>query len=152
MNHTLISHAGRAFAALAISCALVAGFTPAASAIGSPATASSVANGKKKVNVGLDLSKNKAKANEEVKLHGKLDVLEGGLLSDEAVSSGSETLILQTQTSAGLWVDYGSYYCKPKGTFSLSLSFSATVSLRLYHPETTLYLSAYSNISLLTIL
>ncbi|MFD8500706.1 hypothetical protein [Amycolatopsis sp. NPDC059657] len=152
MNHTLISRACRTFAVLAISCALVAGFTPAASAIGSPVTAASTTNGKKKVNVGLDLSKKQAKANEEVKLKGKLDVLEGGLLSDDAVSSGSETLILQTQISGGVWVDYGSYYCKPKGTFSLNFSFSATVSLRLYHPETTLYLSAYSSISLLTIL
>jgi len=56
-----------------------------------------------------------------------------------------EAVIVQ-QLQAGVWVNLADTTCRPNGgfTFSLSFSLSATVSLRLYHPETTLYAAAYS--------
>jgi len=54
------------------------------------------------------------------------------------------------QLQAGAWVNLADTTCRPNGGFSFSLSFSvsATVSLRLYHPESTLYAAAYSSSTL----
>lgn len=57
-----------------------------------------------------------------------------------------ETLYVQ-QFQAGAWVDVASGGCRPDGDFLLSVTFSvsATVQLRVYHPETDLYLAGYSD-------
>ncbi|RSN30830.1 hypothetical protein DL990_23020 [Amycolatopsis sp. WAC 01416] len=146
MNQTLIPPVRRAFAALAISCALVAGLAPAASAIGSPAPvpASSEA-GKKKVKLDASLSKKQVKVNEKVTLKGKLQV-------DGARTDGTDSLeaIIVQQLQGSVWVNIADTTCRPNSTFSLKLSFSfsAVITLRAYHPETTLYASAYTSSNL----
>ncbi|MGY6654584.1 hypothetical protein ACXIZN_20645 [Amycolatopsis sp. TRM77291] len=145
MNQTLIPPVRRAFAALAISCALVAGLAPAAAATGSPAPlpASSEA-GKKKVKLDASLSKKQVKVNEKVTLKGTLQAQEG--------TDGTDSLeaIIVQQLQGSVWVNIADTTCRPNSTFSLKLSFSfsAVVTLRAYHPETTLYASAYTSSNL----
>ncbi|MFJ8911465.1 hypothetical protein [Amycolatopsis sp. NPDC102389] len=145
MNQTLIPPVRRAFAALAISCALVAGLAPAASATAAPAPAPvSAEAGKKKVKLDASLSKKQAKVNEKVTLKGTLQAAEG--------SDGTESLeaIIVQQLQGSVWVNIADTTCRPNSTFSLKLSFSlsAVITLRAYHPETTLYASAYTSSNL----
>ncbi|MGW5702640.1 hypothetical protein [Amycolatopsis japonica] len=145
MNQTLIPPVRRAFAALAISCALVAGLAPAASATAAPAPAPASAEaGKKKVKLDASLSKKQAKVNEKVTLKGTLQAQEGGDAADSL-----EAIIVQ-QLQGSVWVNIADTTCRPNSTFSLKLSFSfsAVVTLRAYHPETTLYASAYTSSNL----
>lgn len=147
MNQTLIPPVRRAFAALAISCALVAGLAPAASATGSPVPApASPEISKKKVKLDASLSKKQAKVNEKVTLRGNLQV-EGGSRSDG--TDGLEAIIVQ-QLQGSVWVNIADTTCRPNSTFSLrlSFSFSAVITLRAYHPETTVYASAYTSSNL----
>ncbi|WP_206792290.1 hypothetical protein [Amycolatopsis sp. MtRt-6] len=136
--------ASRILSALVISTAL-AGLVPAlaAPAVAAPLSAaagSAVEAGKGKVKLDGKLGKDHVKVNEKVDLKGNLKVLDAA--RSEAVL---ETVIVQ-QLRAGTWVNIADTTCRPNGGFSFSLSFSlsATVSLRLYHPETTLYAAAYS--------
>jgi len=135
--------ASRILSALVISIA-VAGLAPALAA---PATAapltSSVEAGKGKVKVDGKLAKDHVKVNEKVDLKGNLKVLDAARAEDG--TQALEAVIVQ-QLQAGVWVNLADTTCRPNGgfTFSLSFSLSATVSLRLYHPETTLYAAAYS--------
>ncbi|AIG78264.1 MULTISPECIES: hypothetical protein [Amycolatopsis] len=145
MNQTLIPPVRRAFAALAISCALVAGLAPAASATAAPAPAPvSAEAGKKKVKLDASLSKKQAKVNEKVTLKGTLQAQEGGDAADSL-----EAIIVQ-QLQGSVWVNIADTTCRPNSTFSLKLSFSfsAVITLRAYHPETTLYASAYTSSNL----
>ncbi|ANN16439.1 hypothetical protein SD37_12780 [Amycolatopsis orientalis] len=146
MNQTLIPPVRRALAALAISCALVAGLAPAASAIGSPAPVpASPEISKKKVKLDASLSKKQAKVNENV-------VLKGTLKEEGARSDGTDSLeaIIVQQLQGSVWVNIADTTCRPNSTFSLrlSFSFSAVITLRAYHPETTLYASAYTSSNL----
>ncbi|MFB9689325.1 hypothetical protein [Amycolatopsis plumensis] len=131
-------------AALAVAVAL-AGLAPALAGPAGAASLSSVTEvGKGKVKVEGKLGKDHVKVNEKVDLKGTLQVLDAAR-TDQTV----ETVIVQ-QLQAGAWVNIADTTCRPNGGFSLRLSFSvsATVSLRLYHPETTLYAAAYSTGSL----
>ncbi len=141
----------RILSALVISIA-VAGLVPAlattASATGSAASVSTVADTHKgKVKLDAKLAKDHVKVNEKVDLKGNLKVL------DATRADGTETLeaVIVQQLQAGVWVNLANTSCRPNGGFSFSLSFSlsATISLRLYHPETTLYAAAYSSSTLL---
>jgi len=130
----------RLLSALVISVAL-GGLAPALAApAGAAPLSSAVEAGKGKVKVDGKLSKDHVKVNEKVDLKGNLQVLDAAR-TDQTV----EAVIVQ-QLQAGAWVNIADTTCRPNGGFSLSLSFSlsATVSLRLYHPETTLYAAAYS--------
>lgn len=147
MNHTLIPPVRRALAALAISCALVAGLAPAASAIGSsgPVPASSEIS-KKKVKLDASLSKKQVKVNEKVDFKGSLQSLDGARTDG---TDGLEAIIVQ-QLQGSVWVNIADTTCRPNLSFSLRLSFSlsAVITLRAYHPETTLYASAYTSTNL----
>jgi hypothetical protein len=142
--------ARRILSALVISIA-VAGLVPAlaAPATAAPLTASASASteaGKGKVKLDGKLGKDRVKVGEKVSLKGNLDVL------DAARADGTQTLeaVIVQQLQAGVWVNLANTSCRPNGGFSFSLSFSlsATISLRLYHPETTLYAAAYSSTNL----
>jgi hypothetical protein len=132
--------ARRILSALVISTAL-AGVVPALAnpAVAAP-LASSTEAGKGKVKVDGKLGKDHVKVNEKVDLKGKLEVLDA-----PRAEQALETVIVQ-QLQGGVWVNLADTGCRPNGgfTFRLSFSLSATVSLRLYHPETTLYAAAYS--------
>jgi len=139
---TRTSHStSRVLSALVISVAL-GGLAPAlaAPAGAAPLSSAAVEAGKGKVKVDGKLSKDHVKVNEKVDLKGNLQVLDAAR-TDQTV----EAVIVQ-QLQAGAWVNIADTTCRPNGGFSLSLSFSlsATVSLRLFHPETTLYAAAYS--------
>lgn len=150
MNGPSLSRTGRVLTALVLSC-LVAGLAPAA-ATAAPApspSSSTVALAKGKVKVDAKLAKGKVKKGEKVKLTGKLDVLAEGSRLD-----ATEPLIVQQQISAGAWIDIATTSCRPNGSYSLNLSFSlsASLSLRVYHPETTIYASAYSSVFALLVI
>ncbi|MGK3207292.1 hypothetical protein [Amycolatopsis sp. MEPSY49] len=147
MTRTLLS-TRRTLSALVIGIA-VAGLVPAlaAPATAAPVSASAGAEtGKGKVKVDGKLGKDHVKVNEKVDLKGNLKVL------DAARTDGTQTLetVIVQQLQAGVWVNLADTTCRPNGGFSFSLSFSlsATISLRLYHPETTLYAAAYSSSTL----
>ncbi|WP_103342811.1 hypothetical protein [Amycolatopsis sp. CA-126428] len=130
----------RILSALVISVAL-GGLSPAlAVPAGAAPHSSGVEAGKGKVKVEGKLGKDHVKVNEKVDLKGNLQVLDAAR-SEQSV----ETVIVQ-QLQAGAWVNIADTTCRPNGGFRFDLSFSlsATVSLRLYHPETTLYAAAYS--------
>ncbi|WP_410609259.1 hypothetical protein [Amycolatopsis sp. lyj-109] len=132
--------AGRILSALAITVA-VAGLAPAlATPAGAGPLFSATEAGKGKVKVDGKLAKDHVKVNEKVDLKGNLQVL------DAARSEATVEAVVVQQLQAGAWVNIADTTCRPNGGFSLSLSFrlSATVSLRLFHPETTLYAAAYS--------
>jgi hypothetical protein len=135
--------ASRILSALVISIA-VAGLAPALAApAGAAPLVSSVEAGKGKVKVDGKLGKDHVKVNEKVDLKGNLKVLDAARAED-----GTQTVeaVFVQQLQAGTWVNLADTTCRPNGgfTFSLSFSLSATISLRLYHPETTLYAAAYS--------
>ena len=140
----MISTPRKILTALALSAAL-AGLAPALAApAGAAPLSSAVEAGKGKVKLDGKLGKDHVKVNEKVDLKGNLKVLDAAR-SEAAL----ETVIVQ-QLQAGTWVNIADTGCRPNGGFSFSLSFSlsATVSLRLYHPETTLYAAAYSSSTL----
>ncbi|WP_026360501.1 hypothetical protein [Amycolatopsis nigrescens] len=146
MNRTAIS-ARRVLVALAVCCA-TAGFAPAASAASSPSTTPAVsAVDGQGVKVHAKLDKSQVKVGEKVKLKGSLHAL------SPARSDGLELLLVQ-RLSAGVWVDVNSTNCRPNGSYSLSLSFqfSAQLTLRVFHPATTLYAAASSELVTLAVL
>ncbi|KDN19897.1 hypothetical protein [Amycolatopsis rifamycinica] len=132
--------AARILSALVLSLAL-AGLVPAlVSPAGAASLSSSAEAGKGKVKLDGKLGKDHVKVNEKVDLKGNLKVL------DAARSEATVETVIVQQLQAGAWVNIADTTCRPNGGFSFNLSFSvsATISLRLFHPESTLYAAAYS--------
>ncbi|WP_370942985.1 hypothetical protein AB5J62_28430 [Amycolatopsis sp. cg5] len=153
MNHTLISHAGRAFAALAISCALVAGFAPAASAIGSPDQTSSVAvhGKKKKAKLQAEAEKKEIKAGEKAKIKGRMDVEDAANARTDGLESVEPIILQKLDIRTNTWVNIADGGCKPNGKYKIELTFTlrATLTLRVYHPASaTIDLAVSANILL----
>jgi len=146
MNHTPISRITKTFAVL-VTGIVLAGLVPAA-AVASPASPTSSeqtsVHKKKKVKLEAKADKSKVKVGEETKLKGRLDVV----ADDGRDAADALELIIVQKLVAGVWVDLSNGSCRPNGSFSLSLSFSvkASLTLRVYHPETTLYASATSSV------
>ncbi|EMD23858.1 hypothetical protein [Amycolatopsis azurea] len=146
MNHTPISRITKTFAVL-VTGIVLAGLVPAA-AVASPASPTSSEQTsvykKKKVKLEAKADKSKVKVGEETKLKGRLDVV----ADDGRDAADALELIIVQKLVAGVWVDLSNGSCRPNGSFSLSLSFSvkASLTLRVYHPETTLYASATSSV------
>ncbi|MFC3455586.1 hypothetical protein [Amycolatopsis speibonae] len=145
MNHTPISRISKTFAVL-VTGIVLAGLVPAATAVAAPASSAQTSvHNKKKVKLEAKADKSKVKVGEETKLKGRLDVV-----PDEADGDATEALelIVVQKLVAGVWVDLSNGSCRPNGSFSLSLSFSvkASLTLRVFHPETTLYASATSSV------
>lgn len=107
---------------------------------------------KKHVKVQAKLGKGKVKVNEKVKLKGSLDIdlpLRAHARTDaDADADASLEPIVVQRLDGNAWVDVASTSCKPNGGFHLKLSFQfrAELTLRVYHPETTLYTSASSSL------
>ncbi|MBB5856672.1 hypothetical protein ACFQ05_27670 [Amycolatopsis umgeniensis] len=145
MNHTPISRITGTFAVLAAGIVL-AGLVPAATAVAaqaSPASSEQTSvHKKKKVKLEAKADKSKVKVGEETKLKGRLDVIAEGDGADAL------ELIIVQKLVAGVWVDLSNGSCKPNGKFVLSLSFSvkASLTLRVFHPETEIYASATSSV------
>ena len=133
----------RTLAALTIGCAAVTA-TPV---VASAAPAAAHAPAKHKMKVQAAAAKGKVKKGEQTQVKGRIDDLA------RSAASGTETLYVQ-QLRAGVWVNVFSDTCRPNGAFSIDVSFnvSATLSLRVYHPESSLYVSAYSDVFALVVI
>ncbi|SEF34035.1 hypothetical protein SAMN05421837_107177 [Amycolatopsis pretoriensis] len=127
--------------ALVIACTVALAAPAVALAAAGPAP--SVVQGKKhKAKVEAKADKSRVKVGEETKIKGSFADLGG-----QESLSGGEPVIVQ-QLKAGVWVNLSTGTCRPNGNFVFSLSFSlrATVTLRVFHPETDLYVSAVSSV------
>ncbi|WP_106178134.1 hypothetical protein [Prauserella shujinwangii] len=137
----------RLFVALLASClVLVLGSAAAAASPGA------VTGPKKDLKVHAAVDKKVVKVNEKVKLRGALEVRSQGKGRADA-SGGLEPVIVQS-LQAGAWVNLTTSSCRPNGKFflNLSFSFSANLTLRVYHPETHVYASAYSELVTLAVI
>ncbi|WP_142001104.1 hypothetical protein [Amycolatopsis cihanbeyliensis] len=136
-----------ALVATAIGCALLTATPATAAPAGSAAPTQQVTQftPKQKVKVKAKVDKKTVKANGKVKVDGRFDLAKGDLATD-ALTGGVTKVHLQQQLSTGLWVDLRSAPCRPSGTFSFNLKIATTVTVRVYHPETTIYTSASSEL------
>ncbi|WIY07060.1 hypothetical protein QRX60_25590 [Amycolatopsis mongoliensis] len=128
--------------ALVIACTVALAAPAVASAATGPAPAAVQGHKKHKAKVEAKADKTRVKVGEETKIKGSFADLGG----QESVSGGEPVIVQQLQ--AGVWVNLSTGTCRPNGNFVFSLSFSlrATLSLRVYHPETDLYVSAVSSV------
>lgn len=133
----------RTLAALTVGCAALA-VTPVA-ATAAPAAVQAPA--KHKMKVQAKPAKAKVKKHEKTQIKGRIDD------AARSAATGTETLIVQ-ELQAGAWVNVATGGCEPNGAFAIDVSFdvSATLSLRVFHPESTLYAAAYSDVFALVVL
>ncbi len=136
-----------ALVATVLGCALLTATPPAmASQAGSaPAQHADQFAPKQKVKIKAKVDKKKVKANGKVRIDGRFELEKGGRGQD-ALGSGATKVYLQQQLSTGLWVDLRTAPCLPHGTFRFNLKVSTTLTVRVYHPETTIYTSASSEL------
>ncbi|MFI9383208.1 hypothetical protein [Kutzneria sp. NPDC052558] len=133
----------RTLAALTVGCAAFTVMPVAASA----APAAVHAPAKHKMKVQAKPVKDQVKKREKTQIKGRIDD------SARAAAADSETLVVQ-ELRAGAWVTVATGGCRPNGAFSIDVSFevSARLSLRVFHPESTLYAAAYSDVFALVVL
>jgi hypothetical protein len=127
--------------ALVIACTVALAAPTVALAATGPAPAA-VQGKKHKAKLEAKAEKTRVKVGEETKIKGSFADLGG-----QESLSGGEPVIVQ-QLKAGVWVDLTTGTCKPNGVFRFSLSFSirANVTLRVFHPETELYVGVVSSL------
>jgi hypothetical protein len=127
--------------ALVIACTVALAAPTVAPAATGPAPAA-VQGKKHKAKLEAKADKNRVKVGEETKIKGSFADLGG-----QESLSGGEPVIVQ-QLNAGVWVNLSTGTCRPNGNFVFSLSFSvrASVTLRVVHPETELYVGVVSNL------
>jgi hypothetical protein len=127
--------------ALVIACTVALAAPTVALAATGPAPAA-VQGKKHKAKLEAKAEKTRVKVGEETKIKGSFADLGG----QESVSGG-EPVIVQ-QLKAGVWVDLTTGTCKPNGVFKFSVSFNirANVTLRVFHPETELYVGVVSGL------
>ncbi|WP_328442723.1 hypothetical protein [Amycolatopsis sp. NBC_00438] len=127
--------------ALVIACAVALAAPTVALAATGPAPAA-VQGKKHKAKLEAKAEKNRVKVGEETKIKGSFADLGG----QESVSGG-EPVVVQ-QLKGGVWVDLTTGTCKPNGVFKFSVSFKirANVTLRVFHPETELYVGVVSGL------
>ncbi|MFJ7217110.1 hypothetical protein [Amycolatopsis sp. NPDC098790] len=126
--------------ALVIACTVALAVPAAAVAVTGPTAVQGPKKHKAKIEAKAD--KSRVKVGEETKIKGSFADLGG----QESLTGGEPVIVQQLQ--AGVWVNLSTGTCRPNGNFVLSLSFSvrASVSLRVFHPETDLYVSAVSGV------
>ena len=151
MNRTPLAPR-RLLSALAVSL-LVAGLAPAvASAAPATSAAPSASQGHKKHKMKVDakVAKSRIKAGETTQVRGNLT----DLTPNESFGAITAEPVVVQRLQGSTWVDVADGTCSPDGAFVLDLSFSlhASLSLRVFHPETDLYVSAYSSIFALVVL
>lgn len=128
--------------ALVIACTVALAAPTVALAATGPAPAAVQGKKKHKAKLEAKAEKTRVKVGEETKIKGSFADLGG----QESVSGG-EPVIVQ-QLKAGVWVDLTTGTCKPNGVFRFSVSFRirANVTLRVFHPETELYVGVVSSL------
>ncbi|MER6765851.1 MULTISPECIES: hypothetical protein [Amycolatopsis] len=92
--------------------------------------------------------KAKVHKGEQLRIHGHFATGPAGRADDGGL------LYLQEQTQAGAWVNLASASCAPDNDFDLGirLNVSATLTLRVYHPESTLFATAVSAVFTVVVL
>ncbi|SFW90152.1 hypothetical protein [Amycolatopsis australiensis] len=128
--------------ALVVACTVALAAPAVAAALPGPASVAVQGPKKHKAKIEAKADKTRVKVGEETKIKGSFADLGG----QESVA-GAEPVVVQ-QLQGGVWVDLTSGTCRPNGNFVFSLTFSvrASLTLRVYHPETDLYVSAVSNL------
>jgi hypothetical protein len=128
--------------ALVVACTVALAAPAVAVAATGPAPAAVQGNKKHKAKVEAKADKTRVKVGEETKIKGSFADL-GGL---ESVTGGEPVIVQQLQ--GNVWVNLSAGTCRPNGNFVFSLSFSlrATLTLRVFHPETDLYVSTVSSL------
>ena len=138
----------RIFTALVIACT-IAGLAPAvANADPAPVPVAQQGHKKHKLKLEASADKSRVKVGEETKIKGSLAELTG---LESATTN--EPIIVQ-RLDGHVWVDVATGGCRPNGNFRLNLSFTirASLTLRVYHPETDLYVSATSSLIALVVI
>ncbi|MDT7797275.1 MAG: hypothetical protein QOI78_708 [Actinomycetota bacterium] len=133
--------------ALVVACTVALAAPTVAMAAAGPAPA--VVHGKKhKAKLEAKAEKTRVKVGEETKIKGSFADLGG----QESVSGGEPVVVQQLR--GNVWVDLTTGTCKPNGVFKFSVSFTirANVTLRVFHPETDLYVSVASGLISLVVL
>jgi len=133
--------------ALVVACAVALAVPAVAAAAAGPAPAA-VQGHKHQAKLDANADKTHVKVGEETKIKGSF----ADLGRQESFTGGEPVIVQQLQ--AGVWVNLSTGTCRPNGNFVFSLSFSvrASLSLRVYHPETDLYVSAVSSVIGLVVL
>ncbi|WP_244223839.1 hypothetical protein [Amycolatopsis circi] len=92
--------------------------------------------------------KSKVHKGEELRIHGHVATGPAGRGDDGGI------LYVQQQTQAGVWVNLASTPCSPGNDFDLGLrlTVSGTVTLRVFHPESTLFAAAVSAVFTVAVL
>lgn len=92
--------------------------------------------------------KAKVRKGEQFRIHGHVATGPAGR------SDRGEILYVQQETQAGVWVNLASTSCSPNNDFDLSLrlNVSGTVTLRVFHPESTLFTAAASAVFTVVVL
>ncbi|MBB2501295.1 hypothetical protein [Amycolatopsis echigonensis] len=92
--------------------------------------------------------KAKVHKGEQLRIHGHVAT------GPAARGDGGGTLYLQQETQAGVWVNLVSTSCSPDSDFDLGLQLnvSGTLTLRVFHPESTLFAAAASAVFTVVVL
>ncbi|MFB9925614.1 hypothetical protein ACFORO_36705 [Amycolatopsis halotolerans] len=102
---------------------------------------------KKPVHIKAGPVKSRVHKGEQIRIHGHVATGPAGRADDEI-------LYLQEETQAGVWVNLASASCLPDNDFDLGLrlNVSGTLTLRVFHPETTLFATATSEVFAVVVL
>jgi len=145
---------GSAAIALAIVVGCFGLATPAAAG-SAGVTGGSVAVTAHKSPVKLDAKPDKStvKVGEHTKIRGHLALSPFAGARVAAPAGGVDVLFVQ-QLVAGAWVNLASGPCTPGDDFSIDLSFhvAASLTLRVFAPETDIYAAAYSDVFALVVI
>lgn len=116
--------------------AAAAGYATTPAAVHSPAH--------KPVHLTAKPDKARIHRGEHIKLRGHLTT---------GVGHGSAEILLVQEFRAGGWVTVATAHCRPDSDFAIDLSFnvSANLTLRVYHPETSLFAAASVQFSLVVL-
>ncbi|GAA0616574.1 hypothetical protein GCM10010174_38190 [Kutzneria viridogrisea] len=99
---------------------------------------------KKHLTISAKPVKDHVKVHEKTQVKGRLDI------KPSARSAEDLELLVVQRLQAGVWIDLGGTEtpCQPNGNFSVDLSFdvSAELTLRVFHPDSSLYAESYSDV------
>ncbi|MGW4401083.1 hypothetical protein ACWEHA_37790 [Amycolatopsis nivea] len=146
MTTTSMRHRAR-WAGLALSLALAGLCSTALPAQAAVPAAHQLAK-KKPVHIKAGPVKAKVHKGEQIRIHGHFATGPAGRADDDGI------LYLQQQTQAGVWVNLAAASCSPDNDFDLGirLNVSGSVTLRVFHPESTLFTAAVSAVFTVVVL
>lgn len=126
----------------------------AAGSVGVPGWSVAGSVHKSPVKVDAKPDKSKVKVGEHTKIRGRLTLSHAGAGAAAAAPADGVDVVFAQQLVAGVWVNLGSSPCAPGDDFSIDVSFSvaATLSLRVYAPETDVYAAASSDVFALVVI